>query len=116
MQTSQKSSKFCITTLIFIVVLFSTSTVLEARSKKVCKPGLLGGKYHYHQGTGAAEKTKRRAMRSAAASWSDFTDWEYGRSWANIRNAIRVYYNCNKLSSRSWKCSVEAVPCAWIKR
>ena len=102
--------------LLILVLMFFTATGLEARSKKVCKPGLLGGKYHYHSGDGDVKKSKSRAKRSAAASWSAFTNWEYGKSWANIRNAIRISYKCTKSSKRSWQCSVDAVPCAWIKR
>ena len=106
----------CMATAIFTVILLTAIPASEARSKKVCKPGLLGGKFHSHQGTGATEKTKRRAMKSSAASWSNFTDWEYGKSWANIRNAIHVDYGCKSSGKRAWKCKVDAVPCTRVKR
>jgi len=108
--------RFCaLFSLILIIPLFS-STALEARTYKVCKPGLLGGKYHFHHGIGEASRSKNLAMKSAAKKWSGFTEWEYGKSWANIRKADRVSYKCRQLGSRSWRCEVNAVPCARIKR
>ena len=118
--------KFMIFKFVFrtLFVLLFTGTILafagvtgtEARTVKVCKPGLLGGKYHFHHGNGKVMKTKTKAKRSAAADWASFTEWEYGKSWANIRRAVKVKYSCKKLSKRAWQCEVDGVPCAIKKR
>ncbi len=104
--------RLCAILSIFLITALYSSTTVEARTSKVCKPGLLGGQYHFHHGHGDMSRSKDLAKKSAARSWSSFTEWEYGRAWANIRRAVRVHYDCKRLGSRSWRCEVEAVPCA----
>ncbi len=105
-----------VTLMTGVILSVATAPDANARTVKVCKPGLLGGKYHFHHGNGKVMKTKARAKRSAAADWAGFTEWEYGKSWSNIRRAVKVKYNCKKLAKRAWQCEVDAVPCARVKR
>ncbi|MGI9380583.1 MAG: hypothetical protein ACR2OW_13130 [Methyloligellaceae bacterium] len=116
MEFKQIFATLLVVSLAGIVFPVVTAPDANARTVKVCKPGLLGGKYHFHHGNGKVMKTKARAKRSAAADWAGFTEWEYGKSWSNIRRAVKVKYSCKKLRKRAWQCEVDAVPCARKKR
>lgn len=65
---------------------------------------------HWHYGESKGKSSKRSAMRSAIASWQDFTDLEYGPRWSNYRHALGRKVKC-EISSGSWGCAIEARPC-----
>ncbi|MEM9359231.1 MAG: hypothetical protein AAGB04_23860 [Pseudomonadota bacterium] len=65
---------------------------------------------HYHSGQGTAQKTKKKAIRSAAVAWSEFTAWEYGTDWAKWRYARSKAVSCDGPKG-DITCSVEARPC-----
>ncbi len=64
---------------------------------------------HYHYGSGSG-KTKPAALAAAIQSWSSFTDFEYGSSWANFKRASSkaVSYSA---SSGGWTADVSARAC-----
>lgn len=63
--------------------------------------------WHYGNGSGASKKA---AQRDAISSWQNFTDFEYGRSWAFFRNAAERGISCSN-SGGSVNCQVQARPC-----
>ncbi|MEL7543397.1 MAG: hypothetical protein AAGJ70_06440 [Pseudomonadota bacterium] len=75
-----------------------------AHAKRYCQ-----GDRHMHYGSGSGP-TKRTAKRSAIASWSGFTAFEYGNAYARFSNARFKRVRCGK-SSGGWSCSVEGNPC-----
>ncbi len=70
---------------------------------------------HYHTGMGSEQRTKKLAIRSAAAAWSGFTAWEYGTDWARWRYARSKSVSCNGARG-AITCSVEARPCKPLRR
>ena len=70
---------------------------------------------HEHVGTGTAQRTKKRAVRSAARDWSGFTAWEYGTDWARWRYARSKSVRCDGPRG-SIVCTVSARPCKILKR
>lgn len=70
---------------------------------------------HYHSGQGTVQRTKKRAIRSAAAAWSGFTAWEYGSDWARWRYARSKSVSCDGRRG-AITCSVEARPCKRLRR
>ncbi len=70
---------------------------------------------HYHSGQGTAQRTKKRAIRSAARAWSEFTAWEYGTDWAKWRYARSKAVSCDGPKG-AVICSVEARPCKPLRR
>jgi hypothetical protein len=64
---------------------------------------------HWHTGNGSG-RSKKAARYDAIRSWSDFTDLEYGRSWASFRHARGKGIRCQR-SGKGYDCSVQARPC-----
>ena len=70
---------------------------------------------HTHIGNGTEQRTKRRAIRSAARSWSEFTAWEYGTDWGRWRYARSKKISCNGRRG-AITCMVEARPCKPLRK
>ncbi|MGI9521990.1 MAG: hypothetical protein ACR2PG_10115 [Hyphomicrobiaceae bacterium] len=70
---------------------------------------------HFHTGSGKVQKSKKRAIRSAARDWSSFTAWEYGTDWAKWRNARSKEINCSGPRGEV-SCTVSARPCKPYRR
>lgn len=64
---------------------------------------------HYHYGTSSGEKSRKAAVSAAIRSWSDFTDFEYGSTWARFSKAAGKSIKCTQ--SNGWGCNIEARPC-----
>lgn len=64
---------------------------------------------HFHYGSGTG-KTKKAALAAAVQSWSSFTAFEYGSSWANFRHAAgkAVSYSA---ASGGWSADLSARAC-----
>ena len=73
----------------------------------------VGGKMcmtdHYHYGNGNG-RNKAAAQKDAIASWSSFTDFEYGSDWARFSKAVGKRISCSQAST-GVECQVEARPC-----
>ncbi len=65
---------------------------------------------HWHYGSSGTHSSKRAATRAAIVSWRDFTDLEYGSSWARWSRARSRKVDCSR-SGSGWSCNVEARPC-----
>lgn len=65
---------------------------------------------HWHYGSSSGHPTKAKAEKAAIASWSSFTDFEYGSDWARWSKAGSKKSSC-KDGSSGWECSVEARAC-----
>lgn len=65
---------------------------------------------HTHYASSAGHRDKNTAMSAAVKSWTEFTAWEYGTSWANFNKAAAKKADC-KQSASGWGCDVEARPC-----
>lgn len=66
---------------------------------------------HFHHGSSAGQPSKAAAMKDAVASWSGFTDFEYGNTWASFSKAAGKTATCTQSSSGSWGCEIQARPC-----
>jgi hypothetical protein len=75
--------------------------------RKVGKKTCLSGHDHQGSGTGTSQKA---AQLAAIRSWASFTDFEYGKSWANFNLAVEKRMTC-EASGSSYSCSLSAVPC-----
>lgn len=64
---------------------------------------------HFHYGSGSGP-TKQKAIADAAASWSSFTDFEYGRNWASFKRSANKQINATQ-SSTGWTADVSSRPC-----
>ena len=65
---------------------------------------------HYHYGSSSGKPTQVAAQGAAAASWSDFVDFEYGGAWASYARASGKDMKCSN-STVGWGCEVSARPC-----
>jgi hypothetical protein len=65
---------------------------------------------HWHFGSSGVQYSKRAAQRAAIRSWQDFTDLEYGSTWARYRRAAGRKMTCSP-AVRGWSCDVQARPC-----
>ncbi len=65
---------------------------------------------HFHYGSSGAQRSRGAAQRSAIRSWADFTDLEYGSSWARWGRAASRRMSCSP-SAAGWNCDVSARPC-----
>lgn len=65
---------------------------------------------HWHYGSSGAQATRAAAQRAAIRSWQDFTDLEYGSSWARFGRGASRRMGCSR-SSAGWSCDAEARPC-----
>jgi hypothetical protein len=64
---------------------------------------------HYHSGSGEG-RSKDAARASAVRSWIDFTNFEYGSTWARFGAAASPSAHYTKEAS-GWSAVVEARPC-----
>jgi len=65
---------------------------------------------HWHYGSSATFRSRRRAQRDAIRSWADFVDLEYGSNWARWSRAGSRKVTCSRASG-GYTCNVEARPC-----
>lgn len=65
---------------------------------------------HWHYGSSSGHGTRAAAEKAAIASWSSFTDFEYGSNWARWSKAGSKKASC-KQGASGWECSVEARAC-----
>jgi hypothetical protein len=65
---------------------------------------------HWHYGSSGSQRSRGGAQRAAIRSWADFTDLEYGSSWAHWGRAASKRLSCSR-GGGSWNCDVEARPC-----
>ncbi|WP_409560427.1 hypothetical protein RLW55_12870 [Hyphomicrobium sp. B1] len=65
---------------------------------------------HYHYGSSSGRATKKAAIASAIKSWADFTDFEYGSTWAHWGLASSKTVTCSG-GDGSWGCDINARPC-----
>jgi hypothetical protein len=65
---------------------------------------------HWHYGSSGPQPSRGIAQRVAIRAWAEFTDLEYGSSWARFYRAGSRRMNCSR-SGRNWSCDVEARPC-----
>ncbi len=65
---------------------------------------------HFHYGSSGSQPSRAAAQRAAIRSWQDFTDLEYGSSWAGFGRAASRRMGCSH-SSGGWTCDAEARPC-----
>jgi len=72
--------------------------------KKTCFEG------HEHYGSSAGMRDKKSATAEAIKSWSGFTAFEYGTTWANFNKAHKKRISCTQ-GSGGWGCEIEAIPC-----
>ncbi len=64
-----------------------------------------------HAHTGSAEAATKPAARAAAIrSWAEFTNFEYGRSWASFSAAAGSTTRYTK-ETTGWSATVDARPC-----
>ena len=64
---------------------------------------------HFHSGSGEG-RSKEAARGAAIRSWADFTNFEYGSSWARFSVAGSQSVSYTK-SADGWSASVDARPC-----
>jgi hypothetical protein len=65
---------------------------------------------HWHYGSSGLQPSRAVAQREAIRSWQDFTDLEYGGSWARFGRAASRKMGCSR-SGNGWTCDAEARPC-----
>lgn len=65
---------------------------------------------HFHYGSSRNLPSRKAAEAEAIANWASFTDFEYGRSWADFRIAASRGMKCSQTGG-GWSCDVEARPC-----
>lgn len=65
---------------------------------------------HFHTGSGTGS-TKDAAMKSAIASWSGFTAWEYGGNWGSWKLSESRNGKCEPGLGGGWSCTIHARPC-----
>lgn len=77
---------------------------LRAESGRTCMSE------HFHYGSSSGQANRKAAEAEAIKSWASFTEFEYGRSWADFRIAGSRGMSCSQ-SGGGWGCNVEARPC-----
>jgi len=82
-----------------------TVSPMTANAGQKCRPD-----GHLHYGASDSMPTRMAARRSAIEAWGSFVALEYGRSWANFRNARLKVMSC-QTDEAGWSCNVEANPC-----
>lgn len=65
---------------------------------------------HWHYSTGGLKATRAAAQRDAIRAWQDFTEFEYGSTWARFSRAGSRKLGCSH-SGGGWTCDVEGRPC-----
>mgnify|MGYP000960608620 CR=1 FL=1 len=65
---------------------------------------------HFHTGSGTGP-SKDAAMKSAIASWSGFTGWEYGGNWGSWRLSESRHGKCEPSLGGGWSCTIHSRPC-----
>ncbi|MEZ5924121.1 MAG: hypothetical protein R3D57_07025 [Hyphomicrobiaceae bacterium] len=71
---------------------------------------------HYHFGSSKGMSSKKAAEADAAASWSNFVDFEYGSAYASWKAAAGKTVDCAKEGSGTWGCTVSARPCRRVRK
>lgn len=94
----------------FAIPAYSAETGLAAMHAMRREGGRLCFTDHWHYGTSGTSPTKAAAQRAAIASWQDFTDLEYGSTWARFSRAASKKMGCSR-NSAGWSCDAEARPC-----
>jgi hypothetical protein len=88
---------------------FAQSTGLD----KMHAQARVGGKTcmteHEHYGEGTMP-SRRGAELAAKRAWTNFTAWEYGKSWGNYAAAADKKMDCSQ-SGSMWVCKTTARPC-----
>ncbi len=82
---------------------FASSHDLAKEGGRLCMSN------HAHSGFGAGAN-KAAARAAAIRSWADFTNLEYGSSWASYSASRSQKVNYSKESS-GWGATVEGRPC-----
>jgi hypothetical protein len=82
---------------------FASSHDLAKQGGRLCMTD------HAHAGSGAGS-TKSAARAAAIRSWADFTNMEYGSSWASYSASGGQKVGYTKESS-GWSATVEGRPC-----
>lgn len=70
---------------------------------------------HWHYGSGSERPSRKAAEADAAQSWSAFTAFEYGTTWASFNLAAAKSFDCSN-SASGVSCTVSARPCRSAKR
>jgi hypothetical protein len=78
--------------------------VLRREGGKLCMAD------HFHYGSSGVQRSRGAAQNAAIRSWQEFTDLEYGSSWARFYRAGSKRVSCRP-GSGGWTCEVEARPC-----
>jgi len=82
---------------------FASSHDLRKEGGRLCMAD------HFHSGQGAGA-TKSAATQAAIRSWAEFTDFEYGSSWARYSLAAGKSTHFTK-EAKGWSAAVDARPC-----
>ncbi len=78
--------------------------------EKVRSGGKLCLRDHEHYGESPPWVSKKGALAAARRKWENFTTWEYGTKWGQLRLAASKRTDCRKAGTR-WVCSIVARPC-----
>lgn len=114
-QTLMQTRRFIPATLIAVIA-FAVPAMADDTgvAQALHAMGRVGNKLclldHSHAGTSSGHPTEKAARAAAVKSWAEFTAWEYGTDWANIRKANRARIRCSQ-SSGGWGCDLDAYPC-----
>jgi hypothetical protein len=65
---------------------------------------------HWHYGSSGSHRSRAVAQGASIRSWVDFTDLEYGSTWARWGRAASKRMGCSR-SGAGWNCDAEARPC-----
>ena len=65
---------------------------------------------HFHDGNSSGARSRNLAEKAAVVAWAEFTNFEYGSSWASWRNARSKTMSCESGAS-GWSCHASARPC-----
>ena len=79
--------------------------VLRREGGRIC----MADHWHYSSSS-SSHSTRAAAQRDAIRSWQDFTDLEYGSTWARFSRAASRKVGCFN-NGAGWACDVEGRPC-----
>lgn len=71
---------------------------------------------HYHFGSSKGLTSKKAAEADAAASWSNFVDFEYGGAYASWKASQSKQVDCAKDGSGLWGCTLSSRPCRRLRK
>lgn len=107
---------YLIPATLFTVIAFAAPAIADDTgvAQSLHSMGRVGNRLclleHSHAGSSSGHPTEKAARAAAVKSWAEFTAWEYGTDWANIRKANRAQIRCSQ-SSSGWGCDLDAYPC-----